>query len=503
MTRVSEVPLSNGATELIFKEITPNLDPQKLVVKADNGITILSVKHQLKVIDIDKKNDTIKQLTAQRFTLLEQLEVDREMLMIVKQGENMLQKNQQLTSTQSTLKTSDLKEAVDYQQNKLTELMQKRLDLQRKVKENEEKLVNVNEKLKALHLNMQGSKQRESEIIVLVQSEKAQTAHFELNYIVGLASWKPMYDLRVKDANTPFTLNLKAVVWQETGEDWRDVQLSFLAQRIDNNTKTHKKINKWNLDFLREEAVPAQYGTVTETVLDEPATDSAEAQFKTITKRDVKEREKKIRYIGVKESLLTQAFEVTLPYTVLSDAKANTISIKTDIVRADYKYYCTPKISNDVFLTAEIAEWEKYNLLEASTNLFFENTFLGTTDLNLSGTNDTLKISLGKDPNILVNRNQLTKFTKNTFLSDKREDSRAFEITLRNNKAFPIYLVVADQIPVSNNKKILVNHELKSGELNQETGIITWRLTLQSGQEQKHEFKYIVRYPQNQAVSLE
>ena len=49
---------------------------------------------------------------------------------------------------------------------------------------------------------------------------------------------------------------------------------------------------------------------------------------------------------------------------------------------ATYQYYVTPKLDRDAFLTAQVTNWEQYNLLSGEANLFFEGTYLGKTYLN-------------------------------------------------------------------------------------------------------------------------
>ena len=118
--------------------------------------------------------------------------------------------------------------------------------------------------------------------------------------------------------------------------------------------------------------------------------------------------------LAVKESekATTTSFEIELPYTILTNGKEYQVEIKEEILKANYQYAVAPKLDNDAFLTAYITDWEQYNLIEGEANLYFEGTYLGKTLLKTNSTDDTLKISLGRDKNVVVKRTKLKEFSK-------------------------------------------------------------------------------------------
>lgn len=50
--------------------------------------------------------------------------------------------------------------------------------------------------------------------------------------------------------------------------------------------------------------------------------------------------------------------------------------------------------SSEPFLIANIIDWEKYSLLEGEANVFFEDTYIGKTILDVKYASDTLKLSV-------------------------------------------------------------------------------------------------------------
>ena len=64
---------------------------------------------------------------------------------------------------------------------------------------------------------------------------------------------------------------------------------------------------------------------------------------------------------------------------------------------------------------ALVTDWESYNLSEGEANLFFENTFVGKSVLDVKYLSDTLNISLGRDNSITVSREKQKDFSTHLF----------------------------------------------------------------------------------------
>lgn len=197
-------------------------------------------------------------------------------------------------------------------------------------------------------------------------------------------------------------------------------------------------------------------------------------------------------------------FEIESPYTIASDNKNYVVDMAYYNLPAIYKYYAVPKIDKDAFLIAHIIDWEKYNLLEAEANVFFEDTYVGKTLMDVRFASDTLQISLGRDKKVSVNREKIKDYSSKQFIGSKREEVHSWKTTVKNNKSQPITMIVLDQIPVSTNSEIEVKPlEITSGKRNEETGEIKWELELKPNETKDIELRYSVKYPKNRNVVVE
>jgi uncharacterized protein (TIGR02231 family) len=205
-----------------------------------------------------------------------------------------------------------------------------------------------------------------------------------------------------------------------------------------------------------------------------------------------------------KQNQTTVDFEIHTPYTVKSDNRNYTVDVEVYDLPAIYQYYSVPKIDRDAFLIAGIVDWEKYNLLEGEANVFFEDTYVGKSLLDVRYASDTLEISLGRDKQISVERQKIKDFTTRQFIGNKKEENRAWKTTVRNNKNQEIHMILLDQVPVSTLEEIEVNVQNTSGaKQDPETGEIKWDFRLKSGETSEFELKYAVKYPKNRTLIVE
>jgi len=200
----------------------------------------------------------------------------------------------------------------------------------------------------------------------------------------------------------------------------------------------------------------------------------------------------------------TVEFEIKTPHTLKSSNKNYVVIMKGYKINAGYQYYSVPKIKPTAFLIANITNWEKYNLLDGEINIFFEGTYVGKSLLDLRQATDTLQISLGSDKQVSVKREKIKAFTTRQFIGNKKEETKAWKITIRNNKKQQINMVVYDQVPVSTLDEIKVEVAKNNGaHFNSKTGEIKWLFSLAPNSKKDFNLKYNVKYPKYRSLIIE
>jgi hypothetical protein len=560
--RSASGPLSIGRSEIVFKGLTAQLDERSVQVSGEGDFTLLSVSQRTDFADADAAKDALDNLSKQHDILTERIKLEENQQFVIQQEETILQRNQvQLVGVQnSTLKLDDLKQMIDFQRLRFNDLLNKRLEIEKDLKNLREKLSIVDKQLKQLG---NPKKEETHSIIVLVEAKKATTASFKITYRVEEASWSPYYDLRAKDISSPLTFQMKAKIQQDSDEDWKNVKLTLapsspkvdnqkanlqawllrkpeekprlrkLKQSVEDSANLERDPSVKHVSGVVKDAETGEVligasvtisgttkGTLTDLEgkyeLDIPSTASyLSISYTGYTSFNMPIYSNKINvklgggaaleevvvvgYGTVKERSTTNSivYDIETPYTIVANDEPIDVDIKETIIAANYQHIVTPKLDPDAFLMAQITDWTQYNFVSAEANIFFEGTYAGKTRINASQTSDTLTISLGRDKNVVVTRTKLKDFTKTKFLSDRRSDSRAYEIVVKNKRNTPLSILVEDQIPISTDKTIEVEKDVNSAEIDELTGKLTWKLKVAAGKEGKVKFNYSVKYPKD------
>jgi hypothetical protein len=208
--------------------------------------------------------------------------------------------------------------------------------------------------------------------------------------------------------------------------------------------------------------------------------------------------------VSMNEKQTTVSFEIKTPYTIKSDNKSYAVDMEVYDLPAMYQYYCVPKIDPDAFLLAHIIDWEKYNLMQGEANIFFEDTYVGKTILDIAYAMDTLQISLGRDKQVRVQREKIKDFTTKQFIGARKEETRGWKTTVRNGKSQAINMILLDQVPVSMQDEIEVSVINNSNATqNAATGENKWEFTLEPDESKEFELIYSVKYPKSKSLIIE
>ena len=286
--------------------------------------------------------------------------------------------------------------------------------------------------------------------------------------MVSNAGWYPSYDIRVDDIKNPVAIFYKANVFQNSGVEWKDVKLSF-SNATPWVAGDIPVMNTWFVDF---------YNPVTRMLQGKAAGVSinrseAPAMMEMISSdKKMEEKAMEAAPVLVQKQVgeTTITFDIAIPYTIPSDGKLQTVEIQRLTAPADYKYVTLPKLSPLAYLTANITDWAKLSLQSGEATLYFENSFVGKSTLNVNQLTDTLTISLGTDNSILV-KGETKDFTSRKVIGSNRTDTYSFLLTIRNNKSNPVKITLNDQVPVSSNSSISIDTiELSGGKMNKQTG---------------------------------
>ncbi len=237
--------LKKGKQEVIFTKLTDFLDPNTVQVKANGDLTILSVRTRKNFEDIRISNDKMDALNAQRLVLEKKEIALRDEYEILELDKELLMRNRDLKGQDKGISMIELKEAYAFMHQKMNEITVRESAIYDEL----EKLTKEMNKLEQEILSQRSKPViNYTEIVVEINVEKETDASFFFNYISPKASWKPYYDMRSDGIGKPIKLEAKALVSQNTGIEWENVDMVLSTNDPYENSK-EPIIAPWYINY--------------------------------------------------------------------------------------------------------------------------------------------------------------------------------------------------------------------------------------------------------------
>ncbi|MBS1654960.1 MAG: DUF4139 domain-containing protein, partial [Bacteroidetes bacterium] len=403
----------------------------------------------------------------------------------------------------------------DYYNNKIEksktavfDYQQMNTQLQKRIADLKERINTINDGTKTEPRKPYG------QVILQVVCSKSEEVPVELSYYTNNAGWTPMYDIRVNSKTNKVKLVYKASLTQNTGIDWKKTKLT-LSTGTPNFGVAAPVLSPWYLQLYVPEIYNSLQGrvpglAVQNTIqsmtddkrLSEVVVTGYGSQYKVQKKSsDPIDPSTLQQYTTLNEGQLNTNFEIDLPYNIESDGQLHSVTIKDEEINCLLKNYAVPKLDKEAYLLAEVSDWQNLDLLPGEANIIMDETYIGKSVIDPNVTADTLNLSLGKDKRLAVKKSLVKELSSLKSSGGNNKQTFTYEITVKNNKLTDVNMLLKDQYPLSTIKEVEVKLEdAGSASVNEETGVLTWKLNLKAGESQKLRFSFSVKYPKDKKI---
>ncbi|MDG2465340.1 MAG: mucoidy inhibitor MuiA family protein [Crocinitomicaceae bacterium] len=529
--RKASYSIKSGVTKVIIDGVSPNIDPNSLqVIASGNSVIIIDSKYSLfypkpevikleglplKVrLDISKLEDSLKQINYEIQQIQDNIDVYTATKNILSNNGSMKGQGKVNDSIQL------LKQAIDFYMSKMLELNQN-LTIQKKKHADKSEVRNeMNARLSKLknfqndaklHPKPKGPSHR---ITVTLSSTAAATGKMIVSYLVSEAGWTPLYDMRADVTSGNINMNYKAQVYQNSGEDWENIKLNISTNNPFQN-KTLPTMHPWyitynnyqlqqkELDYKRKNLEISRNNNVNYGNVPRPVTEAIEDAVYTNNSGVAYNAKTTADFTTVVDHMISAEFQIDLPYDIKSNNEQHMVLIKNMNIPAQYRYYTIPKLDQQAYLIAELTNLSDLQLVPAQANIFFDGSYIGETYLNPSQLDDTVNFSLGKDPNIIVRRTLMKDECKERIVGSNKEQTKAYNIEIRNLKSAPVEIIVLDQIPITTNPEIEIIVLDKDRAMHTEkSGNLEWKLKIKPKEKENINFRYRVKHNKDMQIFL-
>lgn len=481
--------LPAGQSEVVLSNIANNIDPKSLSISIDNDDVIINTINVKKIPIAPSYPSAIAVLMEKQKDINKRIEV---LNININVGDEQiaLLKDQSFFGYGETQSLEHSSQKFDFISQKMISILNQQKAAREEIAELTEKLEELN---RQLEINMPIITKEKTQIVLSLGTSKNLTSKMRISYITPDAGWSPAYDIRSQGMDKPILLTYKADVIQNTGLNWDKVKLVLTSTNPSLNI-TAPTLSPWylalyndNAKFRSKSMNMAMPAPVSEAMNEAPR----EQLSKGVT-----------RYVTTNNNGINLSHAIALPYTLKNSTEPNTLVINQTEVVADYRYLTTPKLIEEVYLQAEVKDWENLNLLNGRANIYYMNSFVGNSYINTNELTELLSIPFGIDKNIQISRVNNEKIRKEPiFIGTTIEQKESYTIKVRNTYNSPVKVTIYDQLPLSQENNINVSDAVyKDGVLDKDTGEIKWNITLGAKEEKSLPLNYTLSYPKNRQI---
>ncbi|ETT03428.1 DUF4139 domain-containing protein [Providencia alcalifaciens] len=494
LTNSATVNLPQGESKLVFTNVANHLDQKSLSISLDNeDVLIRSIDVQTIAVEPVYTGE-VANLKTQIDAITKQIS---ELNIKIKVGDDQLAllKDQRFFGETTTLSLEQSASKLEFIRKQMSAILSENLAYQQQIDELTEKQALLQTKFEGILPDNIGE---QTQIVLTVDAPKNLSTNMQISYVTPDAGWSPSYDIRAKDIDKPVSITYKADVIQNTGMDWDKVKLTLSSANPTRNI-TPPFLTPWLLSVYDQYNQGYMSGKMSATMDMEVAAPAPVAELSAVKKRSPG----MANYVSTNTNGVNLSYNIDLPFSLASTLKAKSITIKQADVDAKYRYTSTPKMAEEVYLQAQIDDWDTLNLLNGPANIYFMNSYVGDFYVNSGQLTETLDIPFGVDDNIQISRvNNAGMRKKPTFMGSSVEQKESFLIKVRNTRKNDIKLSVYDQLPTSRDADIKVlNPEFKGGKLDETENKIEWDLTLKPQETVELPLSYTLKYPKNKQIN--
>lgn len=471
--RKAAVRLQSGTNEVILSGVSPSADPDSLRLFFPSGVVgrdvqILPFAEAVPQLPSAQLEDEIAELQSRISTLKTMEEL------WIANG------NFQTRGECSHETVEGYLEALPAH---LEELRARKRELVRQIEE-------LQEKKEAL-----AKKEVFSAVRLILEVPEACEVACEMEYAENAAGWNSTYEIHTAADAREIRVLRRARITQNTGEDWEKVQIALFT----GNPTAQQEIptlGKQTLQF-KPEVKPAAQPLMARAAAPTGAPGMMMGMAMPMAAP--------LKQLAAEEAEETDADTMTcysLPgkYTVVSGTVGGMADLKTTVIPAEIRIVCVPKLDDRAFLAAIIktADWP---LKPSSAKIYLNDNYCGAVRVDPDMTKETFLLSLGVDERVRPSRETIVSKTEDVLLKGQKRKLSEYAIRIANRQAQPLTVLVYDQIPVSSEKQITVDHvAADGGSVNEETGKITWTLTIEGNSSVEKRLSYTVSYPKDKEI---
>lgn len=485
----TNVTLQKGRNTVKIINLPNDLDENTYKINLEKNTTLLSITPQNNYLKNDELTDGEKKLDDERKKFQRQINLLNIQIKNLTGEQNIINDNLKVSTNDKSTPQEQLIKLTEFYRKRMLEIDNQVFLLTEQKTTFDENIAKINKQFTEEQTH---KTQNRKELVLEILAENEMNLNLGVSYIVSNAGWIPSYDLRAQSTKKPLEIVYKGKIYQKTGQDWNNIKLFVSTYRPSFNQNRPILSPLYVAEYTAYNNEDAKVGYMQKAKAEISNSYQMRAEVASISQ---------IPVATVSDNQMNILYELNYNQTIISQEKEQYVILDKKNVEANYKYHTVPKLNNQVFLMAFVKNWQNLNLISGEANIYFEDNYIGKTNITSNYVKDEFPISLGVDERIVVKRIKLEDKTAQKSFNSNKWETESYEISIRNNTKENLELEILDQIPLSENQKITVKIlNIGDGNYDDKTGSILWNRKINSGVSEKIIFSYEVKYPKEMQI---
>jgi len=332
-------------------------------------------------------------------------------------------------------------------------------------------------------------------ISLQVNAETAASGVLQISYVVGEASWHPVYRFMLNTETETMTVKRSVTIAQRTNEDWDNAAITV-------STATPYSGGSFYMprsNIARYEAPPP--------VIELRRMSDAEGAV-VFTAPAVVAIEEPARMGGARVSFqgITATYALPAGTVVTGDREETTVALSENSFEVAIS--ARTGLGSDAYV---MAEWENSSdepFLPGLATFFRDGAFVSDDEVDMVAAGATTALGFGKIDGLQVKRTTLRREDGSSgVLTTSNDRVVEYELSVENvsNRAWDIILY--DRVPVSEQEELLVDWSARprptETDVEGRRGVLAWEFALESGASKAIKLSYELQWPEGNELRVQ
>ena len=509
VTRTATVEIPAGESEITFLGLPANINGENVQIAVSNktvrmGQVSYKTRQSRDVQDqeVARLAAEIDALTAKISTVGDDSRVAKLQLTFLESLATGYSKEAWVNSAQGSANVASWQQALNLMQSGSS-------GAYAKIRKNDLKQIELNKDLNVLQRSLQETRQGSTSsraVTVTLLANAGVSSEVKLQYYQPSATWYPIYEARLDSDSGELDLSQKAVIQQNSEEDWKNVKVT-LSTSQPTAAMAPPSVDSVFLSLQPKRRPQAIFhDAVSDNYLEEVVVTGVKASSKRISQSEPVElagAPSTEKWTGTYASNFPIAGRISVTN---NSSDAETYDLEKYNFPTKLVTQIAPRKSTKAFLAARFTNSEKLPLQGSKMTVFVDGVLIGSTQMPTILPGEEATLPMGQDRRVqIIVSDQGGKGGNSGVISKQRADVTDLIYEITNRRSAESTVEVKDAYPVSRDKAIKIQIDKKATEPDEKdfedkAGVIVWRKVLQPSETWKINQAYKVSYPAKRTI---